>query len=120
MSLNKLVLNQAQALTGELEGKQLALLTALCNACVSALMARLKDGIYTEDCEEAFVMATALQAAASFETAAVESGIQEFKAGDLSIKQGSSSTASGPKKLLEQAEALMKPYVKDSFCFTGV
>ncbi len=120
MSISEQVLAQAQALTGALEGKQLALLTALCNACMSALMARLKDGIYTEDCEEAFVMAAAFQAAASFETAAQESGIQEFKAGDLSIKQGSTSSVSGSKKLLEQAEALMKPYVKDSFCFTGV
>lgn len=120
MSLNEQVLAQAQALTGELEGKYLALLTALCDACVTALTARLKDGLYPEDCEGAFVMAAAFQAAASYETAAQESGIQEFKAGDLSIKQGSTGTGNSSGKLLDQAEVLMRPYVKDGFCFTGV
>ncbi len=120
MSLKEQVLSQAQSLTGVLEGKHLALLGALCDACVTNLTARLKDGLYPEDCAEAFVMAAAFQAAASFQMAAQESGIQEFKAGDLSIKQGTISGGNGSGALMEQAEALMKPYTRDGFCFTGV
>lgn len=120
MSLSEQVLAQAQALTGALEGKYLALLTALCDSCIAGLTARLKEGLYPEDCAEAFVMAAAFQAAASYEAAAQESGIQEFKAGDLSIKQNNPSGGSGSGKLMEQAERLLKPYLKDGFCFTGV
>ncbi len=118
MSIIEAVLEQAQALTGELEGKYLALLSALCNACIANLEARLRDGLYVEDCQEAFVMAAAFHAVASYQ-AAQESGIQEFKAGDLSIKQGT-AVAGSNSHLLEQAESLMRPYLKDWFCFTGV
>lgn len=119
MSLSEQVLAQAQALTGALEGKYLALLAALCDSCIAGLTARLKEGLYPEDCAEAFVMAAAFQAAASYEAASQGSGIQEFKAGDLSIKQ-SAASGGGSGKLMEQAERLLKPYLKDGFCFTGV
>lgn len=108
------VFAQAAALLGQPESGQAELLRLLCRANAAALQMRLKDGLTVEDCQEEFVMAASLFALAALKDA---EKCEEFRAGDLTVKAGTGREADA---LREQAEALMKPYLKDCFAFVGV
>ena len=106
---------RALTLAGATEAWQQARLEVLCGAAFAALEARLKDGMVPEDCREAFVTATALEAVATLEEFGA---VSEFKAGDLTVKKtGQGNTG---RDLHLQAEMLMGPYLKDRFLFAGV
>ncbi len=120
MMIGELVFSQAKLLAGELEAKQERLLEVLCNAAVSALASRLREGLRPEDCKADFVAAASLHALASLGTALEEGEIQEFKAGDLSVKQSGTSRDAASRCLQKQAEMLMEPYLRDGFVFAGV
>ena len=105
---------RALMLAGELDAAQQEVLRVLCEAAFSTLEARLREGMAAEDCREPFVTAAAFQALAALEDFA--SDVREFKAGDLTVKTG----GNGRKALLYQADTLMRPYLKDTFLFTGV
>lgn len=114
MTVQELVYAQAVALA-DVQEQQQALLKLLCNAGVTALEARLREGLTVESCKADFVAAAALYALAALE----ESGgqVQEFRAGDLTVKQGGGAAA---RCLRRQAELMMMPYLRDGLVFTGV
>ena len=45
--------------------------------------------------------------------------MEEFKAGDLTVKQGSKKDAAS-RCLFNQAQLMIAPYLKDVFSFVGV
>ena len=88
----------------------------LCQTSAMSLEARLREGMTAEDIPEPFVMAAALHAVAA--VLGLEENCEEFRAGDLTVKQG--GNLQRQKELRWQAEQLMGPYLKDNFLFTGV
>ena len=118
MTLKEQVFAQAAALAGELDAQQGDMLNALCAASAASLAARLREGITPEDCRADFVAAASLFALAALNEAAGLGGIEEFKAGDLTVKRSGADAAS--RCLHSQARQLMAPYLKDSFAFLGV
>ena len=119
MMLKMQVYAQAALLAGELDARQQLLLQTLCAAAVSSLASRLRDGITPEFCGGDFVTAASLYALAAWNQA--EAGtVAEFRAGDLTVKQGTASGDTASLSLMQQAEGLLLPYLKDRFAFMGV
>ena len=107
MSIADQVLNQAELLAGEMDER----LRLLCTAAVRALTAQLRDGLSPEDIREEFVTAASLLA---FSLWSRGEDIQEFKAGDLTVKKGQTAN------LEAEALSLLGPYLKSGFTFVGV
>lgn len=118
MMLTELVFAQAALLTGQLNEQQNKLLQMLCSAACGSLTARLRDGITPEDCKAEFVAAASLYALAALNEAGQADSIEEFRAGDLTIRKNHSDAAS--RCLYRQAEGMILPFLKDSFVFRGV
>ena len=118
--MKELTFAQALLLTGELEEKERELLRVLSGAAASALELRLKDGIRPQDCAQDFLAAASLYAVSALEEARESSGLEEFKAGDLTVKTGSANREGAARALFRQAEMLARPYLADSFAFVGV
>ena len=114
------VFAQALQLAGELDGEQEDKLYALCGAYAVSLASKLRDGLTPEDCGSDFAAAAGLYALASLNSLTSDAGVEEFKAGDLTVKQ-SGETKDGLAECLErQAQMLIAPYLKDRFAFVGV
>ena len=92
MSLKEQVMAQAMLLAGELEQRQRALREVQCDAAVMSLSQRLKGGFQPEDCRAAFIAAASLYALAGLADVKTP-GVEEFKAGDLTVRKGSADTA---------------------------
>ena len=110
------VYTRALVMVGEPDERQQEMLRILCEAGAASLAARLVDGLTPEDCQEEFVTAAAMLAAAGmagFEEAA------EFKAGDLTVKMKDRKEGTAAE-LRFQADQLMGPYLKARFLFAGV
>ena len=118
MTLKEQVFAQALMMTGELDGPQTDLLDALCGASTAALVARLRDGLNPDDCRADFVAAASLFALAAMNEAGLGMDMEEFRAGDLTVKRGGGDAAS--RCLRRQADLIIAPYLKDSFSFRGV
>ena len=119
MSLKHQILSRAKLLAGEVDERQAALLEVLCGTASDSLKARLKENVQPEDCAAEFIAAASLYALCEFKAADDSAGVEEFKAGDLTVKKG--STEKGVfLGLRKQADQVMAPYLKDSFCFAGV
>ena len=114
------VFAQALLLTGPLEETQQELLRLLCGAAASSLALRLKEGLRPQDCAQDFVTAASLYALAALGSSREEPLVEEFKAGDLTVRQSSEARKDPSHALQQQADALMKPYLADSFAFVGV
>ena len=114
------VFSQALLLTGELEGKERELLRLLCGASASSLALRLKEGITPQDCAQDFVAAASLYAVAALGEAREETVLEEFKAGDLTVRSSGKAKDAASRALQKQAQMLMEPYFADSFAFMGV
>lgn len=114
------VFSQALLLTGELEGTERELLRVLCGAAASALELRLKEGITPQDCARDFTAAASLYAVAAMGEAREETVLEEFKAGDLTVRSSGKSRDAASRALQKQADMLMKPYFADCFAFVGV
>lgn len=119
MTLAQQVYAQAALLAGPLESEQTEMLTALCSAATASLTARLKEGLQPEDCKADFIAAASLFALAALNEAEAAEQVEEFKAGDLTVKQGSRADAAS-RCLHNQAELMITPYLKDRFAFLGV
>ena len=119
MTLKEQVFAQAALLAGDLDGRQTDLLHLLCAASTSSLTARLKEGLTPEDCKADFIAAASLFALAALNEAEDSDQVEEFKAGDLTVKQGSRADAAS-RCLHNQAELMISPYLKDRFAFLGV
>ena len=107
MSIADQVLNQAELLAGEMDER----LRLLCGVAVALLTGQLREGVAPEDIREPFVTAASLMAYARWSRGR---DIQEFRAGDLTVKKGQVGDFQG------EALALLCPYRKDSFRFMGV
>lgn len=111
--MNETILMMARCLCGAEEDD--ALLEALCGAAETVWNARLREGVTSGDCGEAFLCAVAMTAAADYE--AGREGVESFTAGELSVKRRSG----GSEALRRAAERLMVPYaVAQDFAFRGV
>lgn len=120
MMLREQVYAQALLLTGELDSRQSQLLQVLCAAAASSLAARLREGITPEDCKADFIAAASLYALAALDEVDEKTRVEEFQAGDLTIRQGSQSRDAASRCLERQAEMMILPYLKDRFSFRGV
>ena len=120
MMLKEQVFAQAALLAGELDGRQTELLNVLCAAAASSLAARLKDGLTPEDCKADFIAAASLYALSSLSGVDEDVEVEEFKAGDLTVRKGSTARDAASRCLERQAEMIILPYLKDRFTFMGV
>ena len=118
MMLTRQVYAQAALLAGQLEEQQAELLTVLCQAAVSGLSARLREGLTADDCKADFVAAASLYALAALNEAGRSGGLEEFRAGDLTVKRSGMDTSS--RCLQRQADLIIQPFLKDRFAFMGV
>ena len=118
MTLKEQVFAQALLLAGALDAHQTEMLSVLCTASTASLMARLKEDLTPEDCKADFIAAASLFALASLSQADSMDQLEEFKAGDLTVKKSGKDAAS--RCLQNQAELMITPYLKDKFSFRGV
>ena len=116
--MTDLVYAQAALLAGQLEAQQMELLKLLCQAAQSSLRNRLRDGLTEEDCKVDFVAAASLFALAALNEAGQAGTLEEFRAGDLTVKRSGMDTSS--RCLQRQAELIIQPFLKDGFVFLGV
>ena len=107
---------RAVELTGTADRRMQDLLRGLCEACTVTLEARLREGMTAEDIPEPFVTAASLYAVAAM--LGLEQETEEFRAGDLTVKQGNREQRQ--RDLRWQAEQLLGPYLRDNFLFAGV
>jgi hypothetical protein len=112
------VFNQAKLLSGIGDTQQLAMLKIFCQAAVTALTARLRDGLTTADCAADFIASASLFALAAFSETDPMTNCQQIQLGDVTVRPGSGSAAA--KCLRYQAEMMMSPYCTDGFSFRGV
>ena len=114
------ILALALQLGGREEDEEI--LRTLCQAAEAELAGRLRTGVSAEDCGEAFPLAAAYWALAGLSAAGQQGTVESFTAGDVTIRQGSGSTAAGQTAALrEQAERLLAPWLQDDgFCFQKV
>lgn len=117
MTLAEQVYAQALLLAGDLEENQSALLRALSAAATASLTAQLRPGLTPADCKADFIAAASLLALASLNTA---ENLEEFRAGELTVKRTSASRDAASRCLRRQAELMIGPYLKDRFAFLGV
>ena len=116
--MTDLVYAQAARLAGQLEQRQTELLKVLCQAAVLSLENQLRDGLTAENCKADFVAAASLFALAALNEAGQAGTLEEFRAGDLTVKRSGMDTSS--RCLQRQAELIIQPFLKDSFAFLGV
>ena len=118
MTLTEQTFTQAKLLAGEIDPKQEALLKLLCRGAASSLQARLREGIDAEACKADFVAAASLFALAALTEAGDAERVEQFSAGDVTVRTGSGDAAANC--LRYQAELIITPYLKDRFAFRGV
>ena len=120
MTVSEQVYAQALLLAGDLEVQQAKLLEILCSAATSSLRMQLREGITPEDCKADFIAAASLYALASLNDVEETVQMEEFQAGDLTVRQSKSGRDAASNCLQRQADMLMLPYLKDRFSFLGV
>lgn len=120
MTVSEQVYAQALLLAGDLEEQQARLLEVLCSAATTSLTARLREGITPEDCKADFIAAASLYALAALGDADAQIQVEEFRAGDLTVRQGGGRRDAASRCLQRQAEMMILPYLKDRFSFLGV
>ena len=101
------VFSQAELLAGEMDER----LRLLCAVAQKQLSRQLQDGVTPEDIREDFVAAASLYALSRWGRG---EEIQEFRAGDLTVKKGQTAN------LEAEALSLLRPYLKSGFTFVGV
>ena len=119
MMLTEQIFAQAALLAGPLEEQQTQLLKVLVQAAESSLRNRLRDGLTEEDCKADFVAAASLYALAALHEAGKTGDLEEFRAGDLTVRRSSGMDTSS-RCLQRQADLIIQPFLKDSFAFVGV
>lgn len=99
------------------------LLEALCTAAEEEVSGRLQEGRTAESCGGAFLCAAALLAAAGVLPGRSGGDVEQFTAGDVSLRTGGSAgdMCETAAVMRRQAAAIMAPYWKDDgFAFLGV
>lgn len=120
MMLGEKIFAQAMVLAGQPEGNSQEMLRILCQVTADSLLSRLKEGLTEEDCQEALVNGGSLYALAAWNGVQADEDVQEFRAGDLTIKRGGETSGSSAETYRMQAEKMLQPYLKDRFAFLGV
>ena len=120
MTVSEQVYAQALLLAGDLDARQSQLLQVLCTAAAASLESRLRDGITPEDCKADFIAAASLYALASLNGGEETVQVEEFRAGDLTVRQSKSGRDAASNCLQRQADMMILPYLKDRFSFLGV
>lgn len=106
------------AALGDAAEEEQELLGLLCRRAAEELKGRLRAEVSPEDCESAFVAAAAWMALDGLEAGRGVNGVEQFSAGDLTIRTGKGKAGGG---LYAQAMRLMGPYLEDdAFAFRGV
>ncbi|MCD7859671.1 MAG: hypothetical protein LUH51_05795 [Firmicutes bacterium] len=118
MTLEEQVYAQAQLLAQDLEDEDQALLELLCSAAVSGLRGKLRANLEPEDCLADFVAAASLYALAAISESGSSYRVEQFTAGDLTVRQRGSNAAACC--LRYQADLMMHPYIRDTVAFMGV
>ena len=120
MILSQQVYAQALLLAGDLDGRQRQLLQVLCRAAAASLESRLRDGITAEDCKADFIAAASLYALDALGDVEETVQVEQFQAGDLTVRQSSERRDAASNCLQRQADMMILPYLKDRFSFRGV
>ena len=120
MTVSEQVYAQALLLAGDLDARQSQLLQVLCTAAAASLESRLRDGITPEDCKADFIAAASLYALASLNGVEETVQVEEFRAGDLTVRQSKSGRDAASNGLQRQADMMIRPYLKDRVSFLGV
>ena len=120
MTVSQQVYAQALLLAGQLDDRQSQLLQVLCSAASASLEVRLREGITPEDCKADFVAAASLYALASLGDVEETVQVEEFKAGDLTVRQNRERRDAASNCLQRQVDMMILPYLKDRFAFLGV
>lgn len=118
MTLAEQVAAQVRFLAPELVTEETDLLNAVCQAAVSSLRSRLREDLEPEECLSDFVTAAGLYAAAALAEIGDLNGVEQFTAGDLTVRRGGGHSAA--EHLRQQAAMLMAPYTRSGFSFLGV
>lgn len=111
MTLAEQVYAQAVLLTGT-DGYSQSLLQLLCQSAVSALTARMREGIEPEDCKAEFVAAASLYALAALSEGDEMKSMEQLQIGDVTMRRGQGSVAA--RCLRNQAEHILFPYLQDT------
>ena len=119
MILRDQVYAQALLLAGEVDDNEGHILSALCTAATASLSARLREGLRPEDCRADFVAAASLYALAELNAVKDGAAMEQITAGDLTMRKSASADPAS-KVLRNQAQLVIAPYLKDTFCFRGV
>ena len=112
------VFEQVVLLAGVDDPRKEVLLRLLCQAAVTELTSRLREGMTAEACKNEFIAAASLLALASMVEAEPMNNWQQIQLGDLSIRPQGSDVST--QCLRAQAEKLMLPYCEQGFSFLGV
>ena len=119
MILRDQVYAQALLLAGEVDDHEGHILSTLCTAATASLSARLREGLRPEDCRADFVAAASLYALAELNAVKDGAAMEQITAGDLTMRKSASADPAS-KVLRNQAQLVIAPYLKDTFCFRGV
>ena len=120
MTLTQQIYAQARILVQDMADADQQLLEILCRGAEVSLKAKLRDGITPEDCKADFVAAASLYALASLGDVEETVQVEEFKAGDLTVRQNRERRDAASNCLQRQADMMILPYLKDRFSFMGV
>ena len=100
-----------------------ALLKRLCAASAQALERELREGVAPEDCEGAFICASAWLAAAALTDARLGGAeeLSSLRAGDVTIEVRGGANSARAAALRRSARQLMAPYTEGGgFVFCAV
>lgn len=115
------IVHLAEAIVQPSEAEKV-LLTALCAAAETELARRLREGLSPEDCGDAFPCAAALLAAAGLLPCRSGGDVEQFSAGDVSLRTGGGGqVCEAAAAMRRQAASMMAGYWGDDlFTFLGV
>lgn len=115
------IVHLAEAIVQPSEAEK-SLLTALCAAAEAELTRRLREGLSPEDCGDAFTCAAALLAAAGLLPCRSGGDVEQFSAGDVSLRTGGGGqVCEAAAAMRRQAASMMAGYWgDDAFAFLGV
>ena len=118
--MHETILSLAEAITSPSDQEQ-PLLESLCACAEAQIAGRLAQGMTPEGCADAFTCAAALLAAAGLLSCRGAGGVEQFSAGEVSLRLSGDAGGSAAEALQRQAETMMAPYWQDdAFAFRGV
>ena len=98
------------------------LLNALCAAAIDEAARRLRPGVAVEDCGDAFLCAAAMMAAAGLIFCRSSGDVEQFSAGDVSLRVGGNGdSCKAAASMRRRAAEMMEPFwADDTFAFAEV